>query len=398
MALNRETIYAALLTKLQTLSATFKIISRRYIAPEDVAVTDQPSLFILQQDEDHFQSKGDPVVKSLHALLAIYCDNGEDIQNGSLPATALNNLLGVVEDCLAPDVVNNLQTLGGTVSHCYISGRVMIFEGPSSSSSIATIPIEILPGSDNNTTSRQFMFDVGYLFGVPANSTDLTPIKFGDLKDISIDVTSEFHYPSSQLQWKPNAANRLKIIKGRAKVGIIDGRILAELFFGKDLTSGGKFVQRDESRVVPDTTFQVTAVPPTGGTFVQDLGVQDGTTGLPMTKMTGSVSSGKYSVNSSGLYTFNADMVAKTVVLCYTYSKTSGNYLAISNEIKQNAPSFQVILDNQYNGKKTTWILNKCISQRFSLPATVEKFVIPEFEFEAIADLSSNVGTVNIST
>ena len=41
--------------------------------------------------------------------------------------------------------------------------------------------------------------------------------------------------------------------------------------------------------------------------------------------------------------------------------------------------------------------LNACVSSKLSLPFANAKFTIAEFDFQAIADASNNIGTISLS-
>jgi hypothetical protein len=41
--------------------------------------------------------------------------------------------------------------------------------------------------------------------------------------------------------------------------------------------------------------------------------------------------------------------------------------------------------------------LNACVSSKLSLPFSNQKFTVAEFDFQAIADSSNNIGTISLS-
>ncbi|HXP74621.1 MAG TPA: hypothetical protein VN823_10790 [Stellaceae bacterium] len=56
----------------------------------------------------------------------------------------MNPLLDAIETALAPDLVTNVQSLGGLVAHCWIAGKVETDEGVLGGQAVAIVPIEIL--------------------------------------------------------------------------------------------------------------------------------------------------------------------------------------------------------------------------------------------------------------
>lgn len=138
--MNREAIYGALFAKLQS-AAGFTTISRHLQHFADVAATDLPVLYQIQKREIAEQSRGLPAKWRLELDLYVYVRAANPEDAGSI---ALNPLLDAVETALAFDPVTGTQTLENTVSHCWISGPIEIYEGVQDVLTIAIIPIEIL--------------------------------------------------------------------------------------------------------------------------------------------------------------------------------------------------------------------------------------------------------------
>jgi len=141
--MNRETIYAALFAKLQT-AAGFTTISRRLEHIADTSPAELPALYQIQKNEIPQQLRGLPTKWRLAVDLYIYVQTTDHTISGS---SALNPLIDAVENALAFDPVTGTQNLSGTVSHCWISGNVQIFEGVQDVYTVAIIPIEILTDS-----------------------------------------------------------------------------------------------------------------------------------------------------------------------------------------------------------------------------------------------------------
>lgn len=138
--MNREPIYAALLTKLSA-SAGYNTVTRRYKLFADVAPPDMPALFLLQKDEVAQTVPGLNTVWTIQCDAVIYVSVTDDPTQAA--SSALNPLLDAIEAALAPSSVSNKQTLGGLVQHACISGAIRIDEAINGDRMVAVVPIEI---------------------------------------------------------------------------------------------------------------------------------------------------------------------------------------------------------------------------------------------------------------
>jgi hypothetical protein len=142
--MNREAIYSALFSTIQGIAITagVKTIGRRLVHWSDVPSSDQPAIFQVQRHEDPMPHKrGLPTEWKLAADIYVYVNTGQDPH--ASPAIMLNPILDAL-DALFPASSENIQTLGGLVSHCWIAGRIETSEGSLGSQEVAIIPIEIL--------------------------------------------------------------------------------------------------------------------------------------------------------------------------------------------------------------------------------------------------------------
>jgi hypothetical protein len=250
------------------------------------------------------------------------------------------------------------------------------------------------------------LFGSGILFGTPltdatgAAIANPTPVQFATLQDISGDISFEekLLYGSYQL---PIAVGRGKgKLQFKAKNADINSAIVGDLFFGLAKTGGIKCINPNFAAVVPATSpYTITIAPPSSGTFAADLGVINGSTGMPMTRVSSAPSSGQYSV-SGGVYTFAAADTGLGVLISYEYSATSSagpKVINISNQLMGYAPTFKAGINLTYQGKAATLVLNACVSSKLTLPFKNDDFSISEFDFSAFADASGNVGYIALS-
>lgn len=245
-------------------------------------------------------------------------------------------------------------------------------------------------------------FGVGKLIAVPTNAADgsvivnPTPVVLGTMQDVSLDLSVEMktlygskRYPIAVGQGK----GKTEI---KAKYAEIDGGILGSLFFGRTEQAGIKAAVFDFAATVPAAApYEVTVVPPSSGTFVADMGVQDATTGEQMSRVASAPTAGQYSVTAGGKYTFAAGDASKPKRFSYEYSATSGGKVwTITNEVMGYTPSFTLLLQNSYQGKNMVVKLNRCVSGKLALPLKNDDFAIYDFDAEAFADANGELGYI----
>jgi hypothetical protein len=145
--MNREQVYAALYN-IVSQATEFNLTSRRLIPADNISSAQMPALCQVQMGEKVYQKfKETAPVYTMDVDLWIYVlgtDNGDGIK-APVPSSILNPLIDSVETALAPNAATGVQNLGLTnVQHCYVSGRVEIFEGVHNNTTIAIVPVVIL--------------------------------------------------------------------------------------------------------------------------------------------------------------------------------------------------------------------------------------------------------------
>ena len=174
----------------------------------------------------------------------------------------------------------------------------------------------------------QYQFGSGVLIGTPltdatgAPIANPTPIQFGALQDVSIDISSEVKSLFGQNQFALATGRGKSKISGKAKMAQINGATFNSLFFGQSISNG---IQADfidtTGAVIPATPFTITPVVPASGTWAYDLGVKNAN-GLPMTRVSTAPTTGQYSV-TAGAYVFAAADTGQTVFISFAYTATS---------------------------------------------------------------------------
>jgi hypothetical protein len=245
-------------------------------------------------------------------------------------------------------------------------------------------------------------FGSGKLIAVPTNLADgtaianPTPVILGSMQDVSLDLSVDMktlygskRYPIAVGQGK----GKTEI---KAKYAEIDGGVMGSLFFGKTATTGIKAAVFDSVATIPATPFTLTITPPSSGTFVADLGVVFGATGVQLTRVASAPTTGQYSVNTgTGVYTFAAADTAKSVAISYEYSAAAGGQIwTMTNDTMGYTPSFTLLLQNGYDGKNMVCKLNRCVSGKLSVPLKSDDFAVYDFEAEAFSDAAGSLGYI----
>jgi hypothetical protein len=237
-------------------------------------------------------------------------------------------------------------------------------------------------------------FGSGLLFATPTNGSSSSPVQFGTLQDVSLDLSRATKELYGQGQFAEAVGAAQMKITGKAKFGRVSGALYNSLFFGATLATGITVVAYNEPGTIPASTpFTVTVV--NSVTWTEDLGVIDGTTGKLLTQVASGPTTGQYSV-SAGVYTFAAADTGKKVLLSYGYSNaTQGFSLSAGNPLQGTQPTFKVNLTRQYNGEQENVVLYSCIASKLSLPTKMADWGITEMDFTAFADASGNTIAFN---
>lgn len=251
------------------------------------------------------------------------------------------------------------------------------------------------------------LFGSGILFGVPltdvtgAAIASPTPVQFGTLQDISVDISFELKQLYGSYQF-PIAQGRGKgKIEGKAKNAEINGAIFSDIILGTSSSAGIKAVYPNYAASIPGgTPWTITISPPNSGTFLADMGVINASTGLPLKRVASGPATGQYSVSTVGVYTFASADANQAVLISYEYSAASATgprIIPINNQLMGYVPTFKAALNLSYAGKQVTLVLNSCSSGKLGMALKNDDFSVPEFDFTAAADASGSVGYIALS-
>lgn len=146
--MTRDAIYQALFDRVKE-STTFRTVERRIRHWSDVPVEDMPYLGMAQDDGGAYvRTHRLPAKITFNVSLYIYVHTGAQQDKDVVPAALLNPILDAVDEALSPKEIddnrNLVNTLGGLVHDCRISGLIETSEGMLGDLEYAIIPIEIV--------------------------------------------------------------------------------------------------------------------------------------------------------------------------------------------------------------------------------------------------------------
>lgn len=239
------------------------------------------------------------------------------------------------------------------------------------------------------------VFGSGTLYGINA-AANSTPMKLGILQDSSFDFSFTLKDLRGQGQMPVDIRRAGGKITGKAKAANINGKLLNELFFAQTASTGLLLSAVNEVGTIGTTPFQITVA--NSATFDTDLGVVFSATGLPLTKVASAPTTNQYSVSGAGVYTFAAADTTKGVLIDYLYTTaTGGTKITMTNQSIGTTPKFMGVFTAKVDTSIATLKLNVCTSSKLSFSTKLEDHMIPEFDFEVMADVTGSIGVLSIA-
>lgn len=229
--------------------------------------------------------------------------------------------------------------------------------------------------------------------------TNATPVQFGVLQEVSLDASFEVKKLYGQNQFAVYIGRGKGDLSLKAKFANVNGRIYGDLVFGSSTSAGIKAVVANFAASVPAVSvYTITVSPPGSGTFVNDLGVVDVSTGRPMKKVASAPTAGQYSV-SGAVYTFAAADASKAVLISYEYSATSTTAQsgALSNLAMGYAPTFSCHLTRIYAGNQETWVFPKVMSTKLGIGFKNDDFAVDDIELMPMDDGTGQIAYYGLS-
>lgn len=242
----------------------------------------------------------------------------------------------------------------------------------------------------------QYHFGSGTLYGRKLGSATPTPVQFGAIQGVSIDIAFTQKELYGSKQFPVAIARGTGKITGKAQFGQFNAQMFNDLFFNEesDPSTGRVVTVTGELSTVASNAVTVD----NNATFLRDLGVISATTGLPYTRVASGPVGLQYAANeTTGVYSFNSSQNDANVKISYQYTDSgNGKTIVITNKDLGDVASFMVVLSKLFNGKRMTLTLNSCTSAKLMLATKLEDFVIPDFDFAAQADESDEIGRMSL--
>ncbi len=246
----------------------------------------------------------------------------------------------------------------------------------------------------------QFSFGSGTLISKRTDIAGTPPALLGTLQDVSLDFDRKIEMLLGQYNMAVAAGGGEFKIAGKAKFARLQAAQINNLFLGQTLTANS-MVEMTTGET--DTVTAAAVSVANGATFLEDFGVFYASSGAQLVPVAAAPAQGQYIApsGSGGTYTFNATDNGAAVVIYYSYSITSGNKITLANQLTGPLPMFEVSLKETFNyfgtNKDIVVKLNACVAPKLSLPFSSQKFTVAEFDFQAIADASNNIGTISLT-
>lgn len=248
----------------------------------------------------------------------------------------------------------------------------------------------------------EYHFGAGAFWG---NRTDVTgsgigPDPLAVMQNVTIDFGFDIRPLHGQFQFPVDVARGKGKITGKAVYARFFAAIYGDLFFGTTPSANMIDVSELEAGTIPATpTYTITVSH--AAAYLDDLGVFFSSGGGKFARVTTPSATGQYSVNlGTGVYTFAAADANKAVQISYLYTNTGVGYtIPLTNQLMGQTPEFK----GTFYTKKTTqgtvgemsMVLNACWSSALRLPTRLDDYELQEFDFEAGADSSGNIGSIN---
>jgi hypothetical protein len=214
-----------------------------------------------------------------------------------------------------------------------------------------------------------------------------TPIQLPIMQDLSIDFNGDMAELFGSDQFPYGLARTKVKIDCKAKIGAIYSRLLSDLFFGATIATGQTIGALDESQAVTSHSATVTHA----ANWTKDLGVINGSTGVPYVFKATSPGVGQYSV-TAGVYTFNASDTITTAIITYAYTSNSTGFSATISQSPMGAmPTCDFVYINTQYGNNVYLEFYKAIIKKIGIPNKNTEFEMMDIEFSCFANSLAQV-------
>jgi hypothetical protein len=252
-----------------------------------------------------------------------------------------------------------------------------------------------------------YNFGIGALIAKRTDVTGQPPAFFGTITDVNVDFDRKIEFLIGQYNMPVAAGGGELKIAGKAKNARFQSTTLTNTFLGTNVgsTTAGSMLEMaiSEAQTIPAASPFTRTVTNSAG-WIEDLGVfyASGLNSNQLSPVGALTAAGQYTA-AAGIYTFFSLDAGAAVNIYYTYTVavSGSNKLAITNALMGPVPTFELNLKESFNyfgvNKNIIVQLNACVSSKLTWPFANAKFSVQDFEFQAIADASNNIGTISMT-
>lgn len=252
----------------------------------------------------------------------------------------------------------------------------------------------------------QYNFGIGAVIGKRTDVTGQPPLFFGTITEVSVDFDRKIEFLIGQYNLPVAAGGAELKVSGKAKNARFQANMINNVFAGTTAgsTTAGQMLQmaNSEGHTVPAVSpFTVTVTNSSGWT--EDLGAFYQSGGIQLVPETAALNAaGQYS-SAAGVYTFFSTDAGQGVNIYYGYTAavSGASEISLVNALMGPVPTFELYIKESFNyfgvNKDIVIKLNACVSPKLAWPFANSKFSMQEFDFQAIADSSNNLGTISLT-
>jgi hypothetical protein len=244
-----------------------------------------------------------------------------------------------------------------------------------------------------------YAFGTGTLIAKRTDINNAPPFMFGVLQNISLNFEQKLESLVGQNKVAVALGDGELKITGKAKFARLQMTLFNNMLLGQTTTSGSlEMANSGEVVTIPASPYNF-VVSNASQTPLADYGVFYQSNGIQLSPVAANPTQGQYVFNvGTGTYTFAAADIGLAVYVYYSYSTSAGNKLVYANQLMGASPVFEIYFKTTTNNfgvaKNVTIKLNACKSSKLALSFSSQKFTIPEFDFQAMADNAGNVFTL----
>lgn len=254
----------------------------------------------------------------------------------------------------------------------------------------------------NTNTVPQGLFGPGILWVTRTDIANATPINIGYINEFSTNLTFELKELYGQNQLPLLVARGTGKPSGKMKAATLSGQALNSVLLGQTWNVGTQYdAAASPATAIPTTPFHITPTVPSTGTWNQDLGVVNASTGLPMTLVASGPTAGQYSV-AAGVYTFSsADQVSGISVImtfAYTFATAPGQSMTIASLPIGTTPTFQIDYKSALYGSTYYLRIFNAVGGKWDMNHKLTDFAMPEYDFSFFANAAQNIAIISLAT